>query len=195
MTHARNIRSQRSGFTLRELSIAIAVGSTVMMTAVGMLNHSFRWSTLAQHRRTDDQTFFNLSRQLRADLHIAREAAVRNPVRNAVKTEVESELKNAAEPTGGLLTLTTDSGNVVTYTINERSVTRLETRQDETVGQDNYRWKRPRTLRFDRLETDDQIQLNAKSVTPHAESEVPLWRSLRVSVGLRLRHQQGDIAS
>jgi prepilin-type N-terminal cleavage/methylation domain-containing protein len=187
MIHAGNLQSQRRGFTLRELTVAIAIGSTVMMTAVGLLNHSFRWSTLAQHRRTDDQTFFLLSRQLRADLHMARQAAVSNAL--------QSDSENTAETTGGLLTLTTDAGNVVTYTINERSVTRVETRQDQTVGQDRYRWKRQRTLRFDRLETEDQIQLNAKSVTPHAESEVPLWRSLRISVGLRLRHQSGDIAS
>ena len=191
MNHARKPQSQRCGFTLRELSIAIAIGSTVMMTAIGLLSHSFRWSTLAQHRRTDDQTIFNLSRQLRHDLHVAREAVVSAAAAGAE----ENDSITAGETAGSVLTLTTDEGNVVTYTIHEQFVTRLATHQDKTVGRDRYRWKRPRTLRFDQFDSDDQIRLNAKSVTPHSESEVPLWRSLRISVGLRLRHQLGDIAS
>lgn len=185
MTSRRIYRSrrgglQRGGFTLRELMVAFTVGGTVMMTAVSLLHHSFDWSNLARHRRMDDQTFFNLSRQLRYDIHLASDATV------------SGETESAA---GDELKLTTDSGNLVTYTISDQSVIRLETHQTSTVRHERYRWKRPRRLTFSRIETEDQIQLNAKSITPFVESEVPLWRSIRVSVGLRLRHQNGDIAS
>lgn len=179
MIDARPLRSNRSGFTLRELTIALAIGGTVMMTAVSMLHQAFDWSTIARHRRMDDQTFFSLSRQLRTDVHVAREATV----------------GNQSETTGNSLKLTTDVGNVVVYTIGEGFITRRETHDDEDIRHERYRWKRPRTVSLDRSESDDQIQLNIKSVTPFAGSEVPLWRSFRVSIGLRLRHQDGDIES
>ena len=71
MKHLSNSRRSRAGFTLRELSISLAFGGVVMMTAVGMVHEAFDWSTTVSHRRSDDQTFFRLSRQLRDDLVVA----------------------------------------------------------------------------------------------------------------------------
>lgn len=159
--------------------VAMTVGGTVMMTAISMVHHSFDWSNIARHRRMDDQTFFNLSRQLRSDIHLSSDASV------SIKDD----------STGNALNLTTDTGDSVTYTIEGQTVTRLETHEQATVRRERYRWKRPRRLTFTRVDADNQIQLDAKSITPFPESEVPLWRSIRVSIGLRLRHQNGDIAS
>lgn len=171
-------RTRRSGFTLRELSIAMAIGSAVMGVAVGLVHHAFDWSTTARNRRMDDQAFFNLSRQLRSDVHVAREAEF------------------APNPTSGdTLELMLADGNSIVYTVAENAVTRVETRDDTTLHRESYRFKHPRSVSLNRSESDNQVQLNVKSVTPFAQSEVPLWRSLRISVGLRLRHQNGDIDS
>ncbi|QDV47000.1 hypothetical protein Enr13x_69090 [Stieleria neptunia] len=170
-------RAARRGFTLRELTVAIAIGSSVMMVAVGLVHHAFDWSTLARHRRLDDQTFFHLSRQLRDDLHLANQADL-----------------DSGDTSGQSLRLAVN-GNEVIYTITGVTVTRTERGEDAVVRNEVYRFKRPRTLKLTRLEADNQLQLDVKSITPFAESEVPLWRSLRMSIGLRLRHQNGDIAS
>ncbi|MCS7468852.1 prepilin-type N-terminal cleavage/methylation domain-containing protein [Stieleria sp. ICT_E10.1] len=170
-------RTARRGFTLRELSIAIAIGSSVMMVAVGLVHHAFDWSTLARHRRSDDQTFFQLSRQLRDDLHVAHQADL-----------------DSGDTSGQSLRLSVN-GNDLVYTLTDMTVTRTERHGDAVVRNEVYRFKRPRTLVLTRLEADNQIQLNVKTITPFAESETPLWRSLRISIGLRLRHQNGDIAS
>ncbi|QDV88098.1 PulJ/GspJ family protein [Planctomycetes bacterium TBK1r] len=170
-------RTARRGFTLRELSIAIAIGSSVMMVAVGLVHQAFDWSTLARHRRLDDQTFFQLSRQLRNDLHIANQAEL-----------------DSGDTAGQSLRLSVNENEVV-YTLTDVTVTRTERSGDDVVRNEVYRFKRPRTLVLTRSETDNQIQLDVKTITPFAESETPLWRSLRMSIGLRLRHQNGDIAS
>ncbi|MCO8124228.1 hypothetical protein NHH03_20970 [Stieleria sp. TO1_6] len=170
----RSRRSRRPGFTLRELTIAMAAGSTIMMTTVGMVHHAFDWSTTARHRRMDDQTFFNLSRQLRGDIHLADQAVC------------DSDS----------LELTTADEHLVVYQINGQSISRVETAADDTpVRRENYHWKLPRQLTLQHVESQQQIKLDAKSITPFAESEVPIWRSMKVSIGLRLRHQTGDIES
>ncbi|MCA9139630.1 MAG: prepilin-type N-terminal cleavage/methylation domain-containing protein [Planctomycetales bacterium] len=175
-------RSNRRGFTLRELTIAIAIGGSVMGVAVGLVHHAFDWSKTARHRRMDDQTFFNLSRQLRSDVHLARTATI-------TSRETSNEAIDHA------LDLVIGNGNDVVYTVAENSVIRIETRNDVPIRRESYQFKHPRSISLDQAESANQIQLNIKSVTPFQESEVPLWRSLRISIGLRLRHQNGDIES
>jgi prepilin-type N-terminal cleavage/methylation domain-containing protein len=179
MIHTRSRRPHRPGFTLRELTIALAVGGTVMMTAAGLLHHAFDWAKIARHRRADDQTFFHLSRQLRSDIHTASGAS----------------FGDETEASDSLLKLTVEDEHVVIYRIRDGLVTRQENRDGERLRHESYRWKHPRTLSFGRSESDDQIKLEIKSLTPFSESDVPLWRSFRASLGLRLRHQNGDIAS
>ncbi|WP_182869000.1 pilus assembly FimT family protein [Rhodopirellula sp. JC639] len=178
MSLHRHGRQTRRGFTLRELSIAIALGGTVMTVAISLVHHAFDWSSVARHRRMDDQTFFHLSRQLRSDLHVAREADLQT-----------------SDTSGQTLQLSIVGGNDVVYAIADQSVTRTETKQDAVVRNESYRFKRPRTVSLKRSESENEIQLDVKSATPFDASEVPLWRSLRTSIGLRLRHQNGDIES
>ncbi|QEG02488.1 hypothetical protein Mal15_66090 [Stieleria maiorica] len=178
MNPPRQRRRSRHGFTLRELSIAIALGGAVMTVAISLVHHAFDWSTLARHRRMDDQTFFHLSRQLRSDLHVTRQADLQT-----------------SDTSGQTLRLSVVGDSDVVYTIAGQTVTRSETHQDAAIRNETYRFKRPRTLSLKRLESDNAIRLDVKSITPFDASEVPLWRSLRTSIGLRLRHQNGDIAS
>lgn len=175
-------KRQRGGFTLRELMIAITVGSTVMMTAVGLIHHAFDWSTQAKHRRQDDQTFFNLSRQLRQDLHQAGDARVHQPN----STEASLELSIVDHDTNTY---------AVTYTIDDQQINRIETRDDNTVRREDYRFKHRREITFTKLDSDNQVQLNIKAISPFASTEAPVWRTMRASIGLRVRHQNGDIES
>lgn len=172
-----SLRAGRRGFTLRELMLAITIGGAVMTTAVGLVHHAFDWSTMARHRRMDDQCFFSLSRQLRDDLHLTDKADL-----------------VSSDTSGQTLKLTIDGGDVV-YRVSDSTVTRTQTRDDVVVRNELYRFKRPRIVTLVQSESDQQIRLDVKSVTPSADADVPLWRSLRVTVGLRLRHQNGDITS
>jgi type II secretory pathway component PulJ len=161
----------RSGFTLRELSIAMTIGTTVLGSSIGMLHHAFDWTRIAQHRRQDDQTYFAFARQLRTDLHAARDVSV---------SEDALEVTLAAE-------------NDVRYRIADNTIERVETRGDDQSRSETYRWKRPRAFRFQSIDGDGQIECVGKSITPHPQDQVPVWRQLRVTVGLRNRYQQGDV--
>ena len=174
----RRQKSSRRGFTLRELTLAVAIGSIVMMTAVGLVHHSFDWSTLARHRRMDDQSFFRLSTDLRGDLHLAKTAMLEQ-----------------RESDGDTLQLDLAGGHAVTYQIDDQLITRTESLGEDTIRRESYRFKQAKTFLFRLLESDNQIGLDVKNVTPFAESEVPQWRSFRASIGLRLRYQNGEIDS
>lgn len=172
-------RLSRSGFTLRELTIAMAVGSTVMMAAVGIVHSAFDWSQTARHRRHDDQVFFNLARTLRHDITMATQSTVADD----------------------RLELQTDQGLKIVYQINDRSIDRTATVAESSdkkpvIGRERYRWKRARWVNFNAIDGDEageQIRMDIKTVTPFGPNDTPLWRSTRASMGLRLRHQTGDI--
>lgn len=160
-----------SGFTLREVMLAMVLGSTVFITATGLVQHAFDWSATARDRRQDDQTFFRLREDLTADLHLATDVQVG-----------EDHLK------------ITVNGSEVIYQIESRSIKRSETDRDGAIKREAYRWKINRQAAIRELASDGQIELDLSTVTPDVE-RTPTWRVARVSVGLRLRHERGDIES
>ena len=177
----------RRGFTLRELSIAMSVGSIVMMTAVGILHHAFDWSTTAMKRREDDQTCFRFAQQLRADLTDAIDATIPDAGDSDGQEDEQS-------PSGKTLQIQKQGNVVVSYQVNDQNVTRVASRDQQTLSQERYRWRIARTLVFKTVPSN-QIGVDIKTDSIHSESEIPLWRRLRITIGLRLQHVRGELES
>lgn len=177
MHRSSPLRSRRPGFTLRELSISMALGSVVMMTAVGMVHKSFDWSRTVAYRRSDDQTFFRLSRQLRDDIVVAGEVRLSGP---------DSE-------NGEQLTLVRPDNTAVVYSIVDQSITRTESVDDDTTRHESFRWKHPRKMTLTHRGTDNRVRLEIRSDLPQIQEQIPLWRVVGATAGLRLRYQAGDI--
>ena len=159
-----------SGFTLREVMLAMVLGSTVFICATGLVQHAFNWSATGRDRRQDDQTFFRLREDLTADLHLATEVQVG-----------EDHLK-----------LAVSNGSEVIYQIESRVIRRSETGREGEVKREAYRWKIQRQAVIRELETNGQIELGLSTATPGVE-QTRTWRTTRASVGLRLKHERGDI--
>ena len=176
MSHCRGTVSRRSGYTLREVTVAMAIGSTVMMTAVSLLHEAFDWSTAARKRRMDDQTFYRLSSDLRGDLHSASEASLGS---GADDKALDCDLVSKS----------------VRYQFDDQSVTRTEIAGGAIVAREVYRWQNPKRTSSLQWTEQGQLQFGLRAVTPHAPEQVPLWRRIRISPGLRLKHQRGEIKS
>lgn len=161
---------KRPGYTLRELTLAMTLGSTVFFAATGMLTHAFQWSDIGRARRQDDQTFFRLHRDLAYDVHGA--------------SKVTSEQDR--------LTVAMTDGVEIVYQIEADWIKRSERQAGEVTHRESYRWKRPYSVSLRRLESGDQIELEISKVLPGSES-TPIWRVVRASVGLRLKHESGEI--
>ena len=174
----RVARCKRRGFTLRELSIAMSVGSIVMMTAVGMLHHAFDWSTTAMKRRQDDQTCFRLAQQLRTDLVDAEAATV----------------SDKDDQGGQTLQIQMHDSVVVSYRISDQNVTRVSSRNQQTLSQERFRWRIDRSVVFT-SGSGDQIGVEIRTNSFEPPSEIPLWRRMRVTIGLRRKHIRGELAS
>ncbi|WP_161604401.1 prepilin-type N-terminal cleavage/methylation domain-containing protein [Roseiconus nitratireducens] len=162
---------RRRGFTLRELSVAMTVGSAVMMVAVGSLHRAFDWASIARDRRHDDQTVFRLTQQFREDVHRASDA----------------------ELTDQTLKLTLPSDTSVVYEAGPEGLVREQTRQDQRVRQEAYRWKQTRRVTLRKLENENQLEMSIHSVLSLKDQPAPLWRFVRASIGLRQQHERGDI--
>ena len=154
----------------------MAIGSTVMMTAVSLWHEAFDWSTAARKRRIDDQTFFRLSSDLRRDLHLASDASLGSDVGDNV---LDCELVSKS----------------IRYQFEDQSVTRTELVDDAIVAREVYRWQNPKRTSSLQWTEQGQLQYGLRAVTPHAPDQVPLWRRIRISPGLRLGHQRGEIKS
>ena len=176
MSHCKRSKLRRSGYTLREVTVAMAIGSTVMMTAVSLLHEAFDWSTAARKRRIADQTFFRLSSDLRRDLHLASDASL------------------GSGDDANVLDCECFSMNV-RYQFEDQSVTRTELKDDAIVAREVYRWQNPKRMSSLKWTEQGLLQYGLRAVTPHAPDQVPLWRRIRISPGLRFKHQRGEIKS
>ncbi|MEL6110130.1 MAG: hypothetical protein AAFU85_29300 [Planctomycetota bacterium] len=161
---------KRSGYTLRELTLAMTLGSTVFFAATGLVTQAFQWSDIGRARRQDDQSFFRLQKDLAFDIHGASDV-------------------NIADDR---LTLSTKDGAEITYQIQPRTIKRSELRAGEVTHREAYRWKRAYKVELRRLSPGDQVELAVSKVLPDSES-TPIWRVVRASVGLRLKHESGEI--
>ena len=190
---------RRRGFTLRELSITMAFSSAIMMASVATLHRAFDWSTTASHRRSDDQTFFRLSRQLRDDVVLASDvevqpASIAQPADSVPADSVTAESEAIGTASKRLTLQRADDVSVI-YTVSDQIITRTEQSADEVKRREFFRWKQPRSASLRFVEDEQQVRLEIRSVFPHSDEAVPLWRSIGATLGLRLRYQQGDIES
>jgi len=64
--------NHRRGFTLTELLVVMAAGSSVMLTGVAMLHQSLRLTSATRQRAAEHQTLFRLADQFRRDVHFVR---------------------------------------------------------------------------------------------------------------------------
>ncbi|MEO1524359.1 MAG: hypothetical protein AAFX06_02935 [Planctomycetota bacterium] len=160
----------RTGYTLREVSIALALGSTVFIAATGLVHSAFNWSSMGRNHRQDDQTFFRLRNDFCSDTHLATDVEV-----------TENEVK-----------LTTSDGSEIVYRIEANRVKRSQTQDETIVRREAYRWKSGRVVALKLLDSENQIELAVSSITPHA-GKTPLWRVAKASIGLRLLHERGEI--
>jgi len=173
--------SRAKGFTLRELSIAMAIGSVVMMTAVNLIHDVFDWTTLARHRRMDDQTFFRFSSDFRKDVHLADRIRANGE---------EPSAGDDSTPAG--VTIVLGDETVVDYSMVENAVVREESDEGTVVRRERYRFKIPREVSIHPLDDDKQWQLDIRTVLA-ANRAAPPWRLIRVSAGLRLRHERAEV--
>jgi len=163
---------RRGGFTLRELSIAMSVGSVVLMTATGILHRAFDWAQVSRHRRHDDQTYFRLRQQFCQDVRGAE--------------SVDGDESSLAIVLAG--------GGTAKYQIRSGGVTREESRESPPVRRESYRWRIEREMQFELDDSAGEVRLRGKTVTPHPTSATPLWHLTRASIGLRQKYQRGEVA-
>lgn len=71
--------NHRRGFTLTELLVVMAAGSSVLLTGVAMLHQSLWLASATRQRAAEHQTLFRLADQFRRDVHFAEELVVESP--------------------------------------------------------------------------------------------------------------------
>ncbi len=90
----------RRGFTLTELLVVMAAGSSVMLTGVAMLHQSLRLTSATRQRAAEHQTLFRLADQFRRDVHFAEELVVESPESVRISIHGGDIVQYRAEPAG-----------------------------------------------------------------------------------------------
>lgn len=92
--------NQRRGFTLTELLVVMAAGSSAMLTGVAMLHQSLRLASATRQRAAEHQTLFRLADQFRRDVHFAAELVVESPESVRISMHGGDVVRYRAEPGG-----------------------------------------------------------------------------------------------
>lgn len=92
--------NDRRGFTLTELLVVMAAGSSVMLTGVAMLHQSLRLTSATRQRAAEHQTLFRLADQFRRDVHFAEELVVESPESVRIAIHGGDIVRYRAEPAG-----------------------------------------------------------------------------------------------
>jgi hypothetical protein len=74
-----SVTNKRSAFTLIELSVTMATGSTLMMLAIGLVHQSMTLSSIGRERCDHQRTINRLASQFRRDVHRALQCTVQSP--------------------------------------------------------------------------------------------------------------------
>lgn len=161
-----------AGFTLKELTVAMSLGSILMATAVGLLSQSMRIVNDMRHRADDDRTFFRLSQQWRNDAHIASDAV----------------------QDGNKIVFELDQDSSIEYVFDTTSIVRVKRKTDEVIHREPFRWQLPKSASLSLNPSSGNVVLEVSRRFPEVpDLKAPLWRRARAVVGLRLRHETGDV--
>jgi prepilin-type N-terminal cleavage/methylation domain-containing protein len=119
------MRSRRKGYTLIEISVVATILSVMVLLTATTMHAMYSGSRRLRNQANVRSAMASLALQMRRDLHVSREASLR-----------EDELGNAAG-----LNLELPEGAQVTYETMEAGITRLEKQGGEVLHRDLYRLK------------------------------------------------------
>ena len=148
---------RRHGFSLTELSVTMMAGSTLMLLAVSMVHEAFQWTHASKDRVQANQSFDNLQRQLRRDVHLADNAVVED---NTLRLSVPGEEE-------------------IAYTIDSRHVKRTQMpdrREAYYVGESIQ-------LSLSQRSDPQRVVLSGHRKTPLKNIDPPAWRHIEAVVG------------
>ncbi len=146
---------KRLGFTLIETLLAVSFGSSIMLTSVALVHTSFRLHGEAQQRAEQALTLARFTEQFRRDCYMASDAWAAS---------------------ANSLSLTLEVGSQVTYTANQRQLTRALLNPDDGIEQ------------VERVELNENRRGAFSLKNEGRCAELKLYST--VEAGLAIEHQQ-----
>lgn len=128
------MNNRRVGFTLTELLVVMAAGSTLSMVAIGMVHRSFHFSSASRKEAAQSQTFGRLAQQFRADARMATSAMADTPGQIRMLVLGQGEVRYVAgENDCQRLIVVNDSNEIA-------PVTERPASSGGTLARDEFRW-------------------------------------------------------
>lgn len=128
------MKNRRVGFTLTELLVVMAAGSTLAMVAIGMVHRSFHVSSALRKEAAQSQTFGRLAQQFRTDARMATSASADSPGQIRMLIPGQGEVRYVAgESDCQRLTFAADTGGSTPAVDNAASPTGM-------LARDEFRW-------------------------------------------------------
>lgn len=128
------MKNRRAGFTLTELLVVMAAGSTLAMVAIGMVHRSFHFSSASRREATQSQTFGRLAQQFRADARMATSASADSPDQIRMLVPGQGEIRYVAGDNDCQRLIVAAETNDIA------PVTERPASPEETLARDEFRW-------------------------------------------------------
>jgi prepilin-type N-terminal cleavage/methylation domain-containing protein len=128
------MNDRRGGFTLTELLVVMAAGSTLAMVAIGMVHRSFHFSSSSRKEAAQLQTFSRLAQQFRADARMATSASADSPGQIRMLIPGQGEVRYVAgESDCQRLIVAAETNDIA-------PVTERPASPEGTLARDEFRW-------------------------------------------------------
>ena len=137
------MNDRRGGFTLTELLVVMAAGSTLAMVAIGMVHRSFHFSSSSRKEAAQSQTFGRLALQFRADARMATSASADSPGQIRMLIPGQGEVRYVAgESDCQRLTLAADTAGSTPGVDTAGSTAAVDNAASPTkhLARDEFRW-------------------------------------------------------
>lgn len=116
-----DLQSKRGGYSLIQMLIVMSILGTVSVIAIRLMSTLLRVERQGIAHVTQLSSLSRLSRQFRADAHVARECKLLQP------------------PETGVVRLTIDKDHSIVYDKHERGISRVEQKAGQVLRRDQFR--------------------------------------------------------
>ena len=164
--------NHRPGHTLIELCVTMSIGSAVMAVAVGLVHQSLSLASAARQRAAAHRVIDRLSRDLRSDVHLAKDVTANSP------QQIE---------------LSWEDGSVIQYRIVDHLVRRLQLDNGAMIRRDEYALGESVLATFRPLSQPPRVALVLQPTSAVEGPRPSVDREITAVIGRTLAHQRAEV--
>jgi len=165
--------NNRSAFTLIELTITMAAGSTLMMLTIGLVHKTMTLSSMGRQQCDHQRSMNRLASQFRRDVHRAIECTAETPQR---------------------MQLVLPGDKRISYEAHANQLTRLRPLNDGATHRELFELHEHAMVTFELLERPQRAAVTIEYHVPDNIAVTRVDRRIVAVVGRLNAHQSGEVS-